>query len=406
MTDQQGSTAAGCPGGSVVVFDPSLTAYDFGPTHPMAPVRVDLTMRLAEELGVTGPGGFLRQVPAPHASDDAIATVHSGALMEAIMAAGRDPRRADIEFGLGSDDNPVFAGMHEAGAHVVGATIEAMRQVWTGEALHAANVAGGLHHAMPNRVSGFCVYNDLAVGIQWLLDQGAERVAYVDIDVHHGDGVEKIFWNDPRVLTISLHETGQMLFPGTGFPQDLGGPDARGSAVNVALPPGTSDAGWLRAFHAVVPDLLREFAPDVLVTQHGCDTHLEDPLAHLMLTVDGQRAAYVALHDLAHEVCGGRWVATGGGGYAIVDVVPRAWSHLLAVVGGRPLDPQTATPEDWRDHVRTLLGRVAPFRLTDGRTPAYRDWADGYDPNTWLDRAIHATREAVFPLHGLDPVGY
>ena len=406
MTDQQGSTAAGCPGGSVVVFDPSLTAYDFGPTHPMAPVRVDLTMRLAEELGVTGPGGFLRQVPAPHASDDAIATVHSGALMEAIMAAGRDPRRADIEFGLGSDDNPVFAGMHEAGAHVVGATIEAMRQVWTGEALHAANVAGGLHHAMPNRVSGFCVYNDLAVGIQWLLDQGAARVAYVDIDVHHGDGVEKIFWNDPRVLTISLHETGQMLFPGTGFPQDLGGPDARGSAVNVALPPGTSDAGWLRAFHAVVPDLLREFAPDVLVTQHGCDTHLEDPLAHLMLTVDGQRAAYVALHDLAHEVCGGRWVATGGGGYAIVDVVPRAWSHLLAVVGGRPLDPQTATPEDWRDHVRTLLGRVAPFRLTDGRTPAYRDWADGYDPNTWLDRAIHATREAVFPLHGLDPVGY
>ncbi|MDP3967315.1 MAG: acetoin utilization protein AcuC [Nocardioides sp.] len=394
-----------CPGGSIAVFDPTLTDYDFGPTHPMAPVRVDLTMLLAEELGVTGRGG-LGLVPAPHASDDQIASVHTAGLIKAVMDAGRDPRRADYSYGLGSDDNPVFEGMHGAAAHVVGATLEAVRRVWTGQALHAANVAGGLHHAMPGRASGFCVYNDIAVGIQWLLDQGAEKVAYVDIDVHHGDGVERIFWDDPRVLTISLHETGQMLFPGTGFPQDLGGPDALGSAVNVALPPGTADAGWLRAFHAVVPELVREFDPDILVTQHGCDTHLEDPLAHLMMTVDGQRAAYLALHDLAHEVCGGKWVATGGGGYAIVDVVPRAWTHLLAIVAGRPLDPKTATPEGWRDHVRTLLGRTAPFRLTDGRTPAYRDWSGGYDPDTWLDRAIHATREAAFPLHGLDPSPY
>ena len=136
-----------------------------------------------------------------------------------------------------------------------------------------------------------------------------------------------------------------MLFPGTGFADDLGGPDAEGSAVNVALPPGTADAGWLRAFHAVVPPLVREFAPDVLVTQHGCDSHMSDPLAHLMLSVDGQRAAYLALHDLAHEVAGGKWVATGGGGYAIVDVVPRAWTHLLGVVvGGAPVDPRRRRP--------------------------------------------------------------
>ncbi|MGH3332900.1 MAG: acetoin utilization protein AcuC [Nocardioidaceae bacterium] len=388
-------------GRACVVFDKTLTDYDFGPTHPMTPVRVDLTMRLAGDLGVLGVDG-LASVPAPIASEDLIASVHSAELIEAVQALSRDPYQVDEVHGLGSDDNPTFEGMHQAAAHVVGASVEAARQVWTGKTLHAANIAGGLHHAMPGKASGFCVYNDVAVAISWLLANGAKKVAYVDVDVHHGDGVEKIFYDDPRVLTISLHETGQMLFPGTGFPNDTGGPDAPGSAVNVALPPGTADAGWLRAFHAVVPPLVREFAPDVLVTQHGCDSHIEDPLAHLMLTVDGQRAAYLTLHELAHEVCGGKWVVTGGGGYAVVDVVPRAWTHLLAIVGGSPLDPHTPTPEDWREHVRTLLGRTGPFRMTDGRTPAYRDWSGGYDPAAWLDRAIHATREAAFPLNGLD----
>ena len=394
-------------GPACVVFDPTLTDYDFGVTHPMSPLRVDLTVRLARELGVLadegagGPG--LPTVPAPMADDDLVATVHDPAYIDAVKLAGKEPHRVIEERGLGTPDNPTFEGMHEASAHIVGATVEAARRVWTGDTLHAANISGGLHHAMPEKASGFCVYNDVAVGIRWLLAQGAERVAYVDVDVHHGDGVEAVFYDDPRVLTISLHETGQMLFPGTGFPADTGGPGAEGSAVNVALPPGTSDAGWLRAFHAVAPPLVREFAPDVLVTQHGCDSHIEDPLAHLMLTVDGQRAAYLALHDLAHEVCDGRWVATGGGGYAVVDVVPRAWTHLLSIVGGAPLDPATETPAGWRAHVQQLLGRTGPFRMTDGRSPAYRDWSQGYDPSVWLDRAINATRDAVFPLNGLDP---
>ena len=394
-------------GPACVVFDPTLTAYDFGPAHPMSPLRVDLTVLLALELGVLAADGAqsgrgLPTVPAPMASDELVGTVHTSDYLDAVRLVSKDPHRLDEARGLGTPDNPTFEGMHEASAHVVGATVEAARRVWTGDFLHAANIAGGLHHAMPGNASGFCVYNDVAVGIRWLLEQGAERVAYVDVDVHHGDGVETVFYDDPRVLTISLHETGQMLFPGTGFPTDTGGPGAEGSAVNVALPPGTADAGWLRAFHAVVPPLLREFRPDVLVTQHGCDSHIEDPLAHLMLTVDGQRATYLALHDLAHEVCDGRWVVTGGGGYAVVDVVPRAWTHLLAIVGGAPLDPTTATPEGWRAHVQELLGRTGPFRMTDGRTPAYRDWSRGYDPGVWLDRAINATREATFPLNGLD----
>ena len=231
-----------------------------------------------------------------------------------------------------------------------------------------------------------------------------EKVAYVDVDVHHGDGVEHIFYDDPRVLTISLHETGQALFPGTGFPPDCGSGEAAGTAVNVALPPGTADAGWLRAFHAVVPPLVREFAPEVLVSQHGCDSHRDDPLADLMLSVDGQRASYLAIHDLAHEVTDGRWVATGGGGYALVDVVPRAWTHLLAVASGEPVEPDSDTPESWRAYVQETLGRVAPKAMTDGRDPSYRAWSEGYDPASWLDRSILATREEIFPRHGLDPL--
>jgi len=223
-------------GPSCVVFDPSLTDYDFGRDHPMAPVRVDLTIMLARELGVIatdGSGSGLPTVAAPMASDELVSTVHDPAYLDAVRMAGKDPHRLIEEYGLGTEDNPSFEGMHEASAHIVGATVEAARRVWSGEVAHAANISGGLHHAMPAKASGFCVYNDVAVGIRWLLAQGAQRVAYVDVDVHHGDGVEHVFYDDPRVLTISLHETGQMLFPGTGFPSDTGGPGAEGSAVNV-----------------------------------------------------------------------------------------------------------------------------------------------------------------------------
>jgi acetoin utilization protein AcuC len=360
-------------------------------------------MQLARSLGVVDGGGLVA-VPAPEGTDDDLLLVHDPQLIEAVRRSSESGAWPDPAHGLGTDDNPIFPHMHRAARHVVGASLEAARRVWEGEAIHAANIAGGLHHAMPDHASGFCVYNDVAVAIRWLLAQGAKKVAYVDVDVHHGDGEQQIFYDDPRVLTISLHETGQMLFPGTGFPGESGGPDAVGTSVNVALPPGTSDAGWLRAFHAIVPPLVRAFEPDILVTQQGCDSHRDDPLAHLMLTVDGHRASYLALHDLAHEVSGGRWVAMGGGGYAVVEVVPRSWTHLLAAVGGAPLDPADDTPGEWRRYVEETLGRPAPLRMTDGRDPAYRDWTEGYDPGTWLDRAVHETRSAVFPEHGLDPL--
>jgi len=390
------------PAAACVVLDERDAAYDFGAAHPLAPIRLELTMRLARDLGVID-GDEMVEVGAEAADDDTLATVHTPEYVDAVRAV-RGPADTNLVLGLGTADNPTFAHMHRASALVAGASIEAARRVWTGQALHAVNVSGGLHHAMPGLASGFCIYNDVALAISWLLANGAQRVAYIDVDAHHGDGVQEIFYHDPRVLTVSIHEGPQTLFPGTGLPTEVGGEGAEGSSVNIALPPGTADAGWLRAFHAVVPQVVAAFKPDIIVSQQGCDSHMDDPLTHLMLSVDGQRASYLAICDLADQVCGGRWVATGGGGYSVLDVVPRAWTHLLSIVAGRPLDPHTPTPEQWRARVQELRGRPAPLSMTDGRVTANKPWADGYDPASWLDRSILAARTAVFPLHGLDPM--
>jgi acetoin utilization protein AcuC len=252
--------------------------------------------------------------------------------------------------------------------------------------------------------SGFCVYNDPAIAIAWLLLAGAERVAYVDIDVHHGDGVQAAFYNDPRVLTISLHEHPATLWPGTGLPSETGGPGAQGSAVNVALPAGTRGTGWLRAFHAVVPPLLQAFRPQILVSQHGCDTHWLDPLADLQLSIDAQRAAGAAIHELAHQVADGRWLLTGGGGYELLWVVPRTWAHLLAEAAGCPIDPGARIPAAWREYAFRRTGRRAPERMTEGAEVQYIRFESGYDPADRLDQAIVATRAAIFPEHGLMPL--
>ncbi len=399
-----GGNVGHMPAQAWVVWDPGFTKYDFGPSHPMSPVRLDLTARLCDAFGLFGQDDVIVIAP-PVAEDAALMTVHEQRFVDGVKAASIDPLRADLSLGLGTDDVPAFAGMHEASAQIVEGTRAVCEAVWTGQAEHGVNFCGGLHHAMSANASGFCVYNDVAVGIQWLLDNGAERVAYVDVDVHHGDGVERIFWDDPRVLTVSMHETGRALFPGTGWATDIGGAAALGAAVNVSLPPGLADSGWLRALHSVALPVVRAFRPDVLVTQHGADTHAHDPLAHFALSVDAQREAMNALHKLAHEVTGGKWVALGGGGYAVVDVVPRAWTHLTAIAAHRPILTGTSVPQGWREHVQTISGRPGPSRMGDlpvGEPIWWRSWDLGYDPGSEVDRAVMATRQAVFPHHGLD----
>jgi acetoin utilization protein AcuC len=380
---------------AVVVWDEALLGYDLGGRHPLNPIRLDLTIRLAHSLGVLEDVQLLAPVQA---TDDELCTVHSPEYLAAVKQAPR----GYVGHGLGTSDNPVFYRMHEASALVAGGSLLAAEEILTGRAARAVNISGGLHHAMRDRASGFCVYNDCALAIRRLLDGGISRVAYVDIDVHHGDGVEEAFADDPRVLTISLHQHPATLFPGTGRSTDVGAPGAEGSAVNVPLPPGTSDGGWLRAFHAIVPALLRAFQPEVLVTQHGADTHVEDPLANLMLSVDGQRAAHRTLASLADSTAGGRWLALGGGGYSLFRVVPRSWTHLLATLLGREVDPNTAVPDSWTAYATTVAhGEPLPTLMTDGTEPHWTPW-DGTD-DTALDQAIQETRRAVYPLHDLDP---
>jgi acetoin utilization protein AcuC len=336
-------------GRSALVRCPEVGIYDHGPGHPLRPDRVLLTWEL-----ITATGLDRRDVDVigcDPASDLELGLVHTSEYVAATKAAGRGEEGPWGRFGYGPGDNPIFDRMHEAGALVVGASLAAARAVLRGEARHAFNAAGGLHHAMPARASGFCVYDDPAVAIAWLLREGVERVAYVDVDVHHGDGVQAIFWNDPRVLTISIHQFDPgWFFPGTGDLSERGGAAAEGTAINIPLPPDTGEDVWLDAFRAVIPDAVRAFRPDVLVTQLGCDTHASDPISrlpippfpHARLTTRSYRAVAKDLHALAHEAAEGRWIATGGGGYQWATVVPRAWTLSFAEM----VDALDALPDE------------------------------------------------------------
>lgn len=353
-----------------MVYSPDLVAYDHGPQHPLRPVRVMLTRELILAYGIVD-GARTREVPARVANDDELGLVHTDRYIDAVKGAGAGEAGEWWRFGFGPGDNPIFPEMHEASARVAGASLVAAEAVVSGSVEHAFNPAGGLHHAMPERASGFCVYDDPAIAIAWMLDNGVERVAYVDVDVHHGDGPQAIFYDDPRVLTISLHESGQYLFPGTGFVDERGKGEAEGTKVNIPLPPYTSDDSWLRALEEVVPTLVKRFGPDVLVTQLGCDTHHTDPLAHLSLSTRAYREAATVLHRLAHDDAGGRWVATGGGGYQLARVVPRAWTIYFAEMAAHELPDEI--PEAWLALASRHANGDLPDTLSEDPPPDTQD---------------------------------
>ncbi|UQE73307.1 acetoin utilization protein AcuC [Gordonia sp. PP30] len=407
---------------TAVIWSEEFLDYKWAYTHPMSPIRLALTMDLARGLGVLD--GVDTTPPLP-VDDDILRTVHAQGYIDAVRAVGSGMASLSgpmLErlFGLGSEDNPVFAGMHEAGSMLVGGTLAAAQAVHSGAVQRAVNIGGGMHHAMRGHAAGFCIYNDAAIAIDWLLAQGYDRIAYVDIDAHHGDGVQAQFEHDPRVMTVSVHQHPATLWPGTGWPTEVGDGDAAGTSVNLALMPGTQDRLWLRAFHAVVPSVIAAFRPQIILTQIGVDSHRADPLTDLSLTVDGQAAAMRALRDLADKYCEGRWIAVGGGGYGVINVVPRAWTHLLATALDRDIDPGTAIGAEWMERAVAASAEVHPDyarppvgMMGDNGDVGFVPWDGdtGASPPTGIsdaaqqqtDRAILATRRAVLPLHGLDP---
>jgi acetoin utilization protein AcuC len=363
--------------------------YDHGPHHPLRPARVILTRDLIRAYGIVD-GERVVESPARDATLDELTLVHTERYIDAVTRAGHGEQGRWSEFGFGPGDNPIFPLMHEASARVAGATLSAAEAVLAGRAEHAFNPAGGLHHAMPERASGFCVYDDPAIAVAWLLGHGVDRIAYVDVDVHHGDGPQAIFYRDPRVLTISLHQYG-WIFPGTGDVDEAGAGDAEGTKVNVPLPASTTDEEWLAAFRIVVPPLVMAWKPEVLVTQLGCDTHLTDPLAELGLSTNAYRETAATLHELAHEAAGGRWVATGGGGYQWARVVPRAWTIYFAEMAESKVPDQI--PEAWMEEAEREAGYEVPATLSEPPT--------GPGDRSAVDRVIDRVRRRIFPAHGL-----
>jgi acetoin utilization protein AcuC len=377
------------PDQPLLVFGPRSLDYDFGPAHPLTPRRFGPGIELLRAVGAEP-----RLAPEP-ASDDELLMSHTRQYIDVVKRFSEidnDWMEPEAGIGVGGDDPP-FHGMHDAAAAVAGGSIRAVEAILRGEVEHAFHPGGGLHHAMPSRASGFCVYNDPALAIARARRDGL-RVLYVDLDVHHGDGVEAIHAADPGVLTVSFHESGRYLFPGTGFADEHGEGAAAGTVVNVPLPPGTGDAAWLDAVTALVPELAAEFRPDLVVSQHGADSHDWDPLAHLRNTVTSMGAAARLVHDLAHEHAGGRWLATGGGGYDVYRVVPRSWSLVWLAAAHREVPRET--PEAWRE-------RWAAEAQRYGQAPLPRTFDDPPTPTEpaiarEILRTVDGVRAAVMPL--------
>src|SRR5438094_10244699 len=342
-----------------LVCEERFLDYDFGPQHPLRPVRVKLTYELIRSKGILHQWSV--EVIKPRlATREEILLFHEE---EYVRLVEQYSEKGSGLLDMG--DTPAFKGCYEATSLVVGASIVAADEVMGGRLSHAFNPSGGLHHAHPERASGFCIFNDPAVVIAHLKARyNVKRIVYLDVDAHHGDGVMYGYYDDPAVLDIDFHESGKFLFPGTGFPDEIGKGAAKGLKLNIPLMPSTGDEAYLEAFRQIVPDALKKFRPEIILVQCGADGHVDDRLAHLRLTTQVYSEVVSIMHDLAHELCNGRLLLFGGGGYTLANV-PRVWTVAFASLAGIKLDNKI--PEDWSREFQ-LSGEDAPNHLYDEPT--------------------------------------
>src|SRR6266516_3471569 len=374
-----------------LIFDLEELDYDFGPEHPLQPQRIAALMDLLETCGLWHSSNANSSLPLRGATNEELSLIHTSDYISAVQTLGAVGKAESldsehvqlaIKYGFAEGDTPVLPRMHEVSARIAGGSLVALNAVMgisndgtiipeVERPLHVFHPAGGLHHAWAERASGFCVYNDISVAIANALRASEAKILYIDFDAHHGDGVQRSFYDEPRVMTVSIHETGRYLFPGTGDVLEMGNGSGRGYSINVPLEPFTEDDSYVEAIDSLLSPLVLSFAPDLIVTQHGCDTHAWDPLTHLSLTMRGIREQIKLAHQLAHSYCQGRWVALGGGGYDLYRVVPRAWSMVWAEMSEQTLPkhlphewvkrwrPVWSGVEEQEEEAQQMMGKVA-----------------------------------------------
>lgn len=367
------------------VYDDKLTRHVLSEGHPMKPVRLQYTFDLLDAYGAFDPPNAILVEPR-EATEEEILTYHDSDYLRAVQSLGRGETTVNPrDFNFGPGDNPYYEGIYEAAAWSSGASVTGAELLASGEADAAFSISGGLHHAMPGYAYGFCVFNDPVIAINSLVSQGL-RVAYVDIDCHHGDGVQHAYYDTDAVLTISLHESGAFLFPGTGFTQEIGAGRGRGYSVNLPLYPYTTDEVYRWAFQQVVPRLLEAFRPDVLVTQLGVDAHFRDPITHLGLTVQGFGSLVTEFANLRPQ----KWLALGGGGYDL-QAVARSWALAYAVMSEQELPDEI--PESYKNsHGVDTLSDSENISVTESVEK---------DVKAFAESSVTAIQRLVFPLHGI-----
>ena len=366
------------------IYTDAYLDYDYGPAHPLRISRLKLTYDLIKSYGLLDLPS-VQFIPTIKAEERDLAVFHSEEYLNILRQANEGHFTGNAYFyGLGPGDNPIFPGLLDWSLLVTGATLQAIDFVLNGKGEVAFNIAGGLHHAMRSRASGFCYINDPVIGIMKLLSRG-KRVAYIDIDAHHGDGVQKAFYESNRVLTISLHESGGTLFPGTGFECEIGEKEGEGYSVNLPFPPYTDDEVYVWTFEEVVPELIHAFRPDIVVTQLGVDTFYDDPLANLDLSILGYKRVLKGIKDLAP-----RWVALGGGGYNISNVA-RAWTLAWAIMNG--IELREELPEAFLEKA-VKMGIEEKELRGRPRTPLQ---SQSRENKAEMERVVRYIKETVLP---------
>ncbi|MFZ4450689.1 acetoin utilization protein AcuC [Salibacterium aidingense] len=361
------------------VYSEDQLSYKFSDDHPFNHLRLKLTYDLLQKMGAIDD----KHVQSPRmATDEEIGLIHDKPYIDAVKAAGegRLSRGIANNYGLGTDDTPVFSNMHEAAALLVGGTLTAVDLVMEGKSEHALNLGGGLHHGFRGKASGFCIYNDSSIAIEYIRRHYGARILYVDTDAHHGDGVQWAFYDDPDVCTLSIHETGRYLFPGTGDVHEKGSGQGYGFSINLPIDAFTEDASFLEVYENAFKEMMEFFKPDVVVTQNGADAHYYDPLTHLSNSIRAYREIPKIAHQLSHDYCSGRWIAVGGGGYDMWRVVPRAWAMIWLEMTGQTHLLNQPLPSSWHHSWQAR----SPVQLPE-------DWSDPSDMYPPIPRRLEIT---------------